>query len=257
MSLLDDIENEAQQQRQQLGATENVQQRAYRQHTLPRLRQAYGFFNDLIGRLAELQAPVTCQYEIPGTGSVSDFAHSDYRIATDNSDQLTDLRITFNCVRDKAIEFVVRQPEKVQQVRDALHATGLSFDQRPGYVRGGRDQGTLFTVAGQVPVQIRLCAIADSLDLLLLVMNLPELGTRQKRLRPDQVNEDFLDQLGRFMLRRDNQLTFDDQASTSQPDGMDTESLRRQLKAKRLDPAMAQENKAPRPGFFRRLFRRH
>ena len=57
MSLLDDIEHEAQRQRQQLDASDSVQARAYREHTLPRLRRAYAYFNELIGRLSELHLP--------------------------------------------------------------------------------------------------------------------------------------------------------------------------------------------------------
>ncbi len=260
MSLLDDIQKKAEHKRQQQHgeATFASQlEQTYSQHINPRLKRVYAFFNSLIAELNYLDEPVTCAYKIPGAGTVKNFQHSHYRIAANSSDRLTDIRINFLCQRDTPIAFLVETEARAEQIRDELHRLQVGFEHRPDYAKGLENAATFFTLTGQIPVQIRLHVEPNSTNIVLETINLPELGIFKKTLKPHEINDEFMDSLGRFMMRQHSNIDMHADSphqAAGESAEEQAEKIRKQLRAKSHDPAFAQENKAPKPGFFKRLF---
>jgi hypothetical protein len=94
---------------------------------------------------------------------------------------------------------------------------------------------------------------------MLQASNMPVLGKFEKPFKPHEIDEQFMEQLGFCLLRRENELMeFNLPIEPSQ-------TARRQDQAKNnpdkpqkhvFNPDAVQENKAPKPGFFKRLFSR-
>lgn len=260
MSLFDDIHKQALAKRQQLGEDgKPLSHRAkvYLEHINPRLKQTFSYFNTLISDLNFLNEPVNCRFSFPGTGKVAEFLQGEYRIAADNSDRLTEITISFNYQRDSEFKFPIEDKLQAEQIRDYLHRHKVRFRHQLRHV-AGEQPGVLFILTGQIPGHIRLYVDPESVDIILETLNLPELGMWRKSLRAHEINEAFLEALGRLLLHQENHLftemvTMED-AKKSKAARQDVASLKKQLKKKSHDPTFAQENKAPKPGILKRLF---
>ena len=261
MSILDDIQQQADNKRQQQDNEKKFAaqlEQTYIQHINPRLNQVFSYFNELINNLNYIDEPVVCSYEIPGAGQVNNFEHTNYRISADSSDRLTEITINFLCLRNKPIDFLIESETDANKVRDDLSRLNVGFKHRPEYVRGGKHAATLFTLTGQIPVQLRLFLEPSSINIVLEAINLPRLGIYSEVYKPHELTDEFMDNLARFMLRKDSPITMTASASDNDSSEMSQEEqtakLKKQLRAKSHDPAFAQENKTPKPGFFKRLF---
>lgn len=261
MSLLDDIHNKAEHKRLRDEDDESGQfdfEKTYQDHINPRLKQVYSYFNTLIADLNYLDEPVSCTYTIPGAGNIDGFLQSGYRIAADNSNRLTDIRISFLLQRNDPVEFSIDSKTQSEQTRDNLHRFKVGFKHQPRHIPG-RETGATFTLTGQIPVQIRLFVEPGTIDIILETSNIPVLGLFQKTFKPHEINEYFMEGLGRFLLRQENTLLDEIIGSETliHTEEEELAQLRKKLKARSRDPAYAQENKAPKPGFFKRLFLRN
>lgn len=260
MSLFDDIHQQAQAKRQRLGDDGNPlshREKVYLEHINPRFKQAFSYFNTLISDLNFLDERINCRFSLPGTAKVAEFLQGDYRIAADNSDRLTEITITFNYRRDSEFKFPVEDKSQAEQTRDYLHRHKVRFRHQLRHV-AGEQPGVLFILTGQIPGHIRLYVDPNSVDIILETLNLPELGIMRASLRAHEINEDFLEALGRLLLHQDNQLLSDmeslDDTNKVNSETQDLARLKKKLKKKSRDPAFAQENKAPKPGIISRLF---
>ena len=267
MSLFDEINRQAEEKRQQLESDnqfESQLEKTYILHINPRMKSFYSYFNKLIENLNFIDEHISCSYSVPGAGKVEDFFHGKYQITADNSDHMREIRVNYHCNRSKPFDFIIASSNEANQVREDLHRLNISFEYKPNYSRHG-NTGTLFTLKGEIPVQIRLYLEPDSINITLETINLPGLGVFSKSLRPDELNEDFMEDLGRFMLRQKSNIKMSetvievitDGAVEGDQDEKLKAELRKQLRKKARDPAFAQENKAPKPGFFKRLFSRN
>ncbi len=265
MGLLDDIHNQADKKRERLSEEEHLayqQEKTYVEHINPRLKKVYGYFNELVNELNFIDEPVYCAYDIPGAGIQQDFYHGKYNIASNSSDRMTEIRITFLCQRDKPIHFVIDNEFKANAVIDDLHRFKVGYDHRPHYGQNGIKSGTQFDLTGQIPIHIKLYLVPGTIELKLETYNLPSLGTFEKTFKPHEIDEEFMEQLGLSLLRRENSIMkFDLPAQNRKR----IQNNLKQEKAERLkekiqsmyNPEAIQENKAPKPGFFKRLFSRH
>ena len=90
------------------------------------------YFNELVNELNFLDDSVFCAYKIPGADIQQDFYHVKYNISSNSSDRMTEIRISFLCLRDKPIHFVIENENKAGSIIDDLH----SFKVHPVVLKG-------------------------------------------------------------------------------------------------------------------------
>ena len=267
MSLLDDIHQQADAKRREI---DNAEKRAehfdqiYLSKINPALKKTYAYLNDLINELNFIDDPVVCSYKIPGLNEPQEnFYHGKYNIATNSSERMTEIRISFICLRDKPIHFLIENDNQANSVSDELFRFNIGYDQRPVYDNRNRKIGTYFDLTGQIAVQVRISVIPNSARVKVEAHNFPSLGIFDKTFEPDEIQDNFADQVGLFILRRDNDIMkFELPAETraALQEKLKADNDRKKLeniKARLYNPNAVQENKAPKPGFFKRLFSRN
>lgn len=270
MSLLDDIHQKADEKREQLSESERLayqQEQAYLQHINPRFKKFYSYFNELINELNFLDEKLFCAYRIPGADIQKDFYHGKYSIAANSSDRMTDIKISFICQREKPVNFISDNDSVAQRVADELHQYQLKFHHRPHTAKNGRRAGSVFEMEPRIAVFIRLFLVPGSIDIRLETHNIPILGKFSKTYRPHEIDDSFMEQLGLFMLRRENSISrFELPAENRQviqenikKDKAERrrEAIENQLYNPTLGTVSVQENKAPKPGLLKRLFGRN
>lgn len=267
MSLLDDIHQQANAKRREIDSAEKraeQHEQVYLSKINPALKKAYAYLNDLINELNFIDDPVVCSYKIPGLSELQgNFYHGKYSIATNSSDRMTEIRISFICLRDKPIHFLIENDSQANSVSDELFRFKIGYDQRPVYDNRNRKIGTYFDLTGQIAVQVKIFVIPNSARLKVESHNFPSLGVFDKTFEPDEIQDDFADQIGLFILRRDNdimkfELPAETRAALQEKLKEDNAKKKREnIQARLYNPNAVQENKAPKPGFFKRLFSRN
>ncbi len=266
MGLLDDIHNQADQKRQRLSEEEHLayqQEKTYVEHINPRLKKVYSYFNELINELNFIDEPVYCAYQVPGGGIQQDFYHGKYNIASNSSNRMTEIRISFLCQRDKPIHFVIDNENKANAIIDDLHRFKVGYDYRPNYGQNGLKNGTQIDLTGQIPIHIKLYLVPGTIELRLETFNLPSLGLFEKTFKPHEIDEKFMEQLGLLLLRRENSIIKYDLPAQNRKIIQENlkqdkaERLKEKIQTSLYNPGAVQENKAPKPGLFKRLFSRN
>jgi hypothetical protein len=266
MSLLDDIHQKANAKRSEIDSAEKRAEHfehIYLTTINPALKKTYSYLNELVNELNFIDDPVVCSYKIPGLEEPQEnFYHGKYSIATNSSERMTEIRISFICLRDKPIHFLIENDKRANAISDELFSFQVGYDQRPVYDNRNRKIGTYFDLTGQIAVQVRVFVVPGSAKLKIESHNFPSLGHFDKTIEPDQLGN-LAEQIGLFILRRDNSIMTFDLPSETRADIQhrlkqdNARQQREEIKARLNNPNAVQENKAPKPGFFRRLFSRN
>ena len=264
MSLLDDIHQQANAKRDEI---DNAEKRAEQHEKIylskinPALKKAYTYLSELTNELNFIDDPVVCSYQFPGmTEPQGSFYHGKYSIATNSSERMTEIRINFICLRDKPIHFLIENDTQANSISDELFRYKVGYDQRPVYDNRNRKIGTYFDLTGQISVQVKVFVIPKSATLKVESYNFPSLGHFEKTIEPDELEDNFAEQIGLFILRRENNImSFDVPAETRAAiqERLSAKKKKENIKAKLHNPNAVQENKAPKPGIFKRLFSRN
>lgn len=231
----------------------------YRREIRPRLLRAYEFLRELIEHIDAIGMDIQAGYELPVVGRVEAYRQSGLRITVDSSDKLGLISLQGECQRDQDPEFQVETEAQRNQLADYLREHGLSFADRTLYDGTRRRIGYAFRVQAQVPLLIDLRLDRASEEIHFETFNFSALGARSLKLVPEQFDERFLERLGRFLLRQDEQIW------ALGIDEADRAALRQQLAAhyqeKRREDILARQYQPidRRPGrnrsWFERLFR--
>ncbi len=138
-------------------------------------------------------------------GVIEDLKPVDFRLVYEVRGSNIELQLLFAYRRDGNSSFVVPRPlvserELVQQLRrDAISLVGSR-------VRGAsaERQELMFEIRNEVPAGIAFEADSEHGVLRLELINVGALGKQCYLLKPEQVDAEFLNQLGRFIMHRRN-----------------------------------------------------
>lgn len=211
MGVLDDLKKEAQALAAKKAREASEQGAALeraREHLEPRMQALLKYFTELKTHLELVNREILASYEIRGVGRVDALVQGDYRVATERPDRIQ--RFGFRCVCAKDAAFQVNQSDvaAVSAYRDYLRDNGLQAK-----VRDTGRGSALFMVQAAVPVLVEFSADYERVAIRLRVRNLTSLGVTRHTLTLDEVDERFMDELARAILRVENR--FDERVGAS------------------------------------------
>lgn len=242
MGLLDELKKAAE-AKQNLDEAEQKRLAALearsRETVLPKMAQIYGFLSDLIKQLDIIQPDTRVAYPLLGYGSMENLHQKDYKLKADSRENMTHVSLNFACVGDKKIQFDVEDQLHVERQKEYLNDHHLSF-----YSRDYRDDRhtithSSFTVESKIPVSFDFRLAEDLSTIGLTIRNFEGLGKHRYTLDPDMINDDYLDELGKYLLRRNNdflKLDLPDDFRDSIRKRMDKDSKSAKKQAPTTDP---------------------
>ncbi|MDH5181217.1 MAG: hypothetical protein OEZ39_04630 [Gammaproteobacteria bacterium] len=235
MGLLDELkkEAEAKQSRQQAEKQRRAELEAHsRAVVLPKLAQVYGFLSDLLKTVDVLQPDTRVTYKISGYGPLENLLQGGYELKADSRDNMTHVSLYFECLGKGKFSFTVHDKSNVDRQKDYLSEHRLSF-----YTREYRDDRhtvthALFTVEEKVPVTFDFRLTEDLNTIKLTVRNFDGLGRHLYNLEPEDIDDEFLDELARYLLRHTAEflkleISEDDRNNIRQRLAMETSSRNR------------------------------
>ncbi|MFT5172456.1 MAG: hypothetical protein ACI8W7_000620 [Gammaproteobacteria bacterium] len=206
MGLLDELKQEAQAIEAEKARETTSREKALagaREQIEPCMRRAYKYFSELKQHLQVVDREIDASYEIRGAGKIDGLKQGQYGVSTENPDQLD--KFTFRCVCAKSGALQVNQDDvaAVTKYRDYLRDNGLQAKMRDSTKVSG---GVVFMVQPAVPVVVEFSANYERVIIALRVRNLTSIGVARHLFRPEQVDEKFLDEVAKTILRQPSKL---------------------------------------------------
>lgn len=211
MGILDELRAETAKKQDQASIKKSVEQELalnYRQNILPRMQHAFHFMKELVEHLNFLDQAIeikdySCQFP-----QFSPLVQRDYKINTDgfmgyaDIDKLMQINVSYFCVGEG--EFYLQKEGKVAIEREIAfwHEKKVTFDWKPVLGKSGK-HGALFTIQKRFPVHLRFEVDYPHSKIKLMIRNHKNFDFTKKDFEPQEVDEELLDEIARFMLRKD------------------------------------------------------
>ncbi|THB70356.1 MAG: hypothetical protein D6B28_09560 [Gammaproteobacteria bacterium] len=206
MSLLDELKQEADHRRKEeevLLRDSERKEKFYREHTLPRMIKVYNYLDELVKAIVYLKREIYASYKVDGVGDIDDLLQVDYKVATDSTHNMKRVAVSFRCFKNDTIEFDVKGEKAVEQQVSYLLSHKLDFEQKRKRTLNASTTESRFTMKCSIPVTIALEVNIEKSELYLKIYNFDGLGLNQRTIKTEDVDDKFLDNLGRYVLRQD------------------------------------------------------
>lgn len=208
MGLLDELRQAADSRKTDAEREAEKQARllnVFRTTLSPKLLQIYRYFHELAGHLNLLNPLTEGLYRYPTIKEPITLHQSNYQVRcdTDSTSQETrETSILFECKRAQEIQFTVHKDSVVTRCEQFLYEHGLEFHCRK--IKNDRFNVVSgeFFIKPRIPVAIHFTADIPNSVINLHMANFDDFGIRRTKLHPDNVDEQFLDDLGHYLLRR-------------------------------------------------------
>lgn len=204
MSLLDDLKNQAEQRRAEEERNRLEQERLhaiYMEQIVPRMQEAFAYINQLCEHLNYLKTETPAYYPILTDGGLQQFHQRNYKVLIDSTTQPKTITLRFSCELDEPMRFMVQGGAKVEHVAERLKAYRIPHHCKEAMDRDYRVTHANVKVDGPLNVTFVMQADIASSCINMMYNNFEAPGTKTIPLRPEQVDREFLEQLGKFILR--------------------------------------------------------
>lgn len=203
MGLLDDLKNQAERMRAdgEVRQSEQAQCEAYYQAQIrPALLRALDYLNELLEQVRVVQPQVHAEFHLPGHAKAIATLQAIPRLALDSRDNIRMLSLRTEYVASH-LEFSVGPLIRAEETRDFLLASRQTFADWPLREASGQITGLRFAVAElSIPAAVTLLADIPNRRLMFHSANMGGFHDQRDALRPEQVDDAWLDRLGRYLL---------------------------------------------------------
>jgi hypothetical protein len=206
MGLLDDLKQQAQQQHSTGSEGGANGDDFFRDQIKPRMVASFKYLSDLVTTLNSMSLETRVDYPFKPDGQPLTLRQQDYKIYSDDIPEPRQITFTCYCslLAPTAYEIQGRGAEIAQSaLLDRYH---FKYDKQMQRDSRQQEIGAKFRLQGPLVVKLRLQFDESRGVIKLLVSNLSGPGTSQHNLKPEQLDDAFLDRLGNFILRKESAL---------------------------------------------------
>lgn len=208
MSLLDDLKKEAQESL----AVDTEEQESirreteYRERVRPAMLKILNYLAELTDHLKVLETDVRHDYTLPGIGRVQGLQQGGYVVNADSTENTKTIRLRFNCTDEQEREFAVKPKSQADETRDFLETQVMRYAEWPIRDPVQGIIGLNFQLAVKVDVNFIFKADMDQMAVTLIISNFSDFKVEKSVVQPERVDDQWLDNLGNYLLRRRNNL---------------------------------------------------
>jgi len=208
VGLLDDLKSQAEQKNKPTDEqlTPAGAEEFYRAHIKQRMLMAYDFFTQLVNQLNEMKLVIRAEYPFKPEGKNVTLLQQGYKAY---SDHITDPRqITFSltCTLANPATYDVSGRGPALAQGELLERFQFKYEKLEARDQNQMVIGARFKLQG--PLQVKCVLQFDEAKQIikLLLTNFVGPGTSQYNLKPEQLDEAFMDHLGKYLLRKEANL---------------------------------------------------
>ncbi|MDD5272732.1 MAG: hypothetical protein PHU14_08450 [Methylovulum sp.] len=208
MNILDELRQKAEDKKRALhehNAYESHLEQVYQQVLLPKMQFLYDSFRELIEYLNFLDEPVVVRNYARRYPHFGTLVQKNYKINTDGRMGMADyhrlmqINVSFLCEAEGNFSYSMSPKNAVDREYAFLFERGLRFQQK----NYGMD-AAMFIVERRIPVHFRVMVDYKNSRLKVAIFNHDNFQVSQKYFAPEQLDDEFLDALLSYFMRRDN-----------------------------------------------------
>ena len=210
MALLDDLKHQSdRRKRNELAHAEHqaALEKEYRTRLLPCMRRTFTYLSELAKHLNYLQPDVEVNFSLPGCGRIPNLRQGDYQVTADSTAEMRKMVFRFRCYGEDAARFKVSPLSVARDLSDLLVKHGIQFYSRDYRDSGRAVIGETFEIQPNIPVSVVVEADFERTLIRLSIINFEAPGTHQASYTPEEITDDFLDDLGNYLVRKNSNLT--------------------------------------------------
>ncbi len=212
MGILDQLKQEAAQKKQQEQTQVNLQKQRddfYRAEILPAMQKAFRFMKELVEYLNFLEHDIEVEQYSARYPQFGPLKQQNYKIFTDNHggfadfDRLMQINVCFFCVGFGSFSYNLESQNRIEREVAFLTSRNVNFDWK---LLDGRSamHSACFTIARKIPVRFKFEVDYEQSKIQLLINNHEDFNVYKKTFTPEEINDELLDEIARFMLRKDS-----------------------------------------------------
>ncbi len=209
MGLLDDLKNQAETlraQEQQGEVSSGDKSQFYEKEIYPRMKEIYDFLNEMIENLNFIKPETIVNYPIYPGGEKQSFRQGKYQLDIDSPQLLKDIKLTCKAELDKPVKLRVKGEDNIKKLFDILATYKLQARRKDFNDKSYKLIHSDISIEGPLNISIQFIGSDDSAYIQLLLTNFEGPGEIKRNIDLKNINQDFLDKLGRYILREDNKL---------------------------------------------------
>jgi len=260
MGLLDDLKQEAERLRRQKETEEARQARleaAYQREVKPSMEAIARYLFEMTEQLKVLELKVPVCYDFPGIGRLKGLLQDGYRIIMDSNESPRHIRLQFQCARAEEEQFLVQPESLARETRELLQSQRIRFAEWPQRDGQHRVTGLFFQARLRVWVNIVFEALHETSRIQLSTYNFDGFNADRFNFGPQAITDEWLDQLGHFLLRKSRQLGMldisDEAREQIRAKIQDEQSRRERELAEALERERLEEEERKSQDLFERL----
>jgi hypothetical protein len=211
MEILNQLRDEAKQKKTNQAQQHNQEkqlEQVYHTKLLPKMQQIFVYFKEVVEHLNFIESRIGIEeynHRFPQFGLLN---QGNYKINTDgyggyaDFERLLQINITFFLTGEGAFTYQVIGSSKIEQEISFLHTKNIHFCWQH-LTSKEHNRLAAFTINRKVPVRFRFEVDFENTIIKLIINNHEELTTYQKIFLAEEINEELLEQVSRYMLRKD------------------------------------------------------
>jgi hypothetical protein len=214
MSILDELRLKAGkkkvEQLQQVNITQNLES-IYQSVLLPKMQYFYDSLNEAVNHLNFLEEPILINNYCSRYPQLGELTQKNYKINTDGYSGLADynrlmqINVTFFCEADGGFTYSLESKRLIEAEVAFLHARRLTFTWKNQGISSSKEKAS-FTLQRKIPVGFKIEVDYSLSQLKVTINNHENLELFSTSFSQEQINDDLLDALISYLLRRDNRL---------------------------------------------------
>lgn len=161
------------------------------------LKRLHDYMHELFEQVAVVSPDLVVEFPLLGVQNMTGLRQGGYDLVYECRLNSEVVSLRFSLQNDEDYQISLDDSERVGEVLDELNRHGLMAS-----LSEGQQAGTV-TVQGYVPVSLDFDADFGTHTITFTSTNFTRLGSECLSVTPEQIDDDFLDKLGKYLLRVD------------------------------------------------------
>jgi hypothetical protein len=166
----------------------------------------FNFLSKLSENLNLLNSKVFVSYPIKDYAVMRDMLPGDYKVIVDSRKLMQNIKFTFMCSSHNRVRFDVENKLYIDRISEYLDSHHISYVCHKNKDSRHNVTNATFSVDSMVPVSFIFTANLNSENIILNINNFNGFNSDRFVIDCDDVNPEYLEDLGKYILRRDSEL---------------------------------------------------
>ena len=241
MGIIDELKKQTLKHKKQHGSDDDDIINFTQANLVAQLQTIHQFLRELVEQIQATEPDIRVDLPVKDIGVCSNLKQEHFRLLAESHVKSEIISLTCNLVNEQPCILPIEDISKLETTPEQLAALDVRSE-----IITVPDKKPYLEVTGNIPARFMFEIDSEAALIRVKIRNYSELGSHHFYLNPDQINDNFLETLGEFILRKNTQLLSVLQESTSgvlNTQIPDTDPLTEQMDTSRLKSIFNQDGK--------------